>query len=510
MQVILTFDVGTTAMKCCAFDENFLMLANQTTEYTLSTPAENCVEMNPEVYWQCLCSSTRAILHAGIRAADICAVGISTQGETMLALDREGHPLLPAVVWLDSRAQQQSAQIEQALDLHQISRTTGLPELSGALPLAKLKWLLEESGVGSRVSNVLLLEDYLIYRLTGNLVGESSLLCSTGYLNIHSRTYEAEYLKLAGADAHLLPEILPPGSVAGSMTAEAARQTGLLSGTPVCCTAMDQTAGAVGAGNTTPGIVSETTGTCLTVAATTELPDFDLPAPLQYYTHVDGRYLALAYNPTAAIVMKWFKDQFLADSSACAASCLNVYAYMSSLAGAVPPGCDGLLMLPHLSGKSMPKACENLRGTFWGLSLQTTEGHFIRAIMEGVAFMLQECLDLFRQAGIQPAELRSMGGAARDKLWCSIKASATGCRVQTTSTQEATSLGAAILSARAVGMDRDLTALCRRAVRMAQSYLPDPALQEVYQAGYETYLRLDRLAQVFYSERHKQVSDAGA
>ena len=501
MQVILTFDVGTTAMKCCAFDENFRMLASQTTEYTLSTPVENRVEMNPEVYWQCLCSSTQAIMNAGIRAADVCAVGISTQGETMLALDREGQPLLPAVVWLDSRAQQQAAQLEQTLDLPQIYRTTGLPELSGALPLAKLKWLLDESGVGSRVAKVLLLEDYLIYLLTGELVGESSLLCSTGYLNIHSRTYEAEYLKQAGADIQLLPQILPPGSVAGRMTAEAARQTGLLPGTPVCCTAMDQTAGAVGAGNIAPGVVSETTGTCLSVVATTDRPDFDLTSPLQYYTHVDGRYLALAYNPTAAIVMKWFKDQFLTDSSACAASGQNVYDYMSSLAAAAPPGCDGLLMLPHLSGKSMPEAIENLRGTFWGLSLQTTEGHFIRAIMEGVSFMLRECLDLFRQAGIQPAELRSMGGAARDKLWCAIKASVTGCRVQTTGTQEATSLGAAILSARAVGMGKDLDALCRRAVRMADCYAPEAALHTTYQAGYEAYLRLDRLARDFYKEK---------
>lgn len=500
MQAILTFDVGTTAMKCCVFDSSFQMVASRTTEYALCTPAADRVEVDPEIYWTCLCGSARAVLESGVRPADICAVGITTQGETMIALDHEGRPLLPVIVWLDSRAQKQAAELARALDLRQFYRTTGLPETGGALPLAKLKWLMEESGAGSRVSKVLLLEDYLIYRLTGALAGESSLLCSTGYLNIHTRTYETDYLKLAGADVGLLPEILPPGSVAGSVTQEAARQTGLLPGTPVCCTAMDQTAGAVGAGNIAPGVVSETTGTCLTVAATTDRPDFDLPAPLQYYTHVDGHYLALAYNPTAAIVMKWFKDQFLTDSRAWAESGQNVYEYMSSLAAAVPPGCDGLLMLPHLSGKSMPEACGNLRGAFLGLSLQTTRGHFVRAVMEGVAFMLQECLDLFRQAGIRPAELRSLGGAARDKLWCAIKASVTGCRVRTTGTQEATSLGAAILSARAVGMDRDLNALSRRAVRMADCYEPDPALRPVYEAGYEAYLRLDRLARTFYEE----------
>lgn len=498
MQVILTFDVGTTAMKCCAFNRDLHMLDSVTTEYNLNTPADHIVEVDPTIYWQCLCASTAALFSGALKPEDVAAVGVTTQGETTIVLDEAGAPIMPAIVWLDDRADNEAKALTEQIGNDRLYRTTGLPSLNGAVPLAKLKWIMDRPELKSRAHKILLLEDYLIYRLTGRFVTEHSLICSTGYYNITEACYEDAFLAMAGADKRLLPEVLPCGSAAGPVTEAASAETGLPAGTPVVCTAMDQTASAIGAGNIRPGTVSETTGTCLTVVATTEKPDFNIAVPLQYYTHYDGKFLALAYNPTAAIIMKWFKEQFISDTEACRTSGLNPYTYMGQLAAAVPPGSDGLFHLPHFTGKAMPQSCPDMRGCFFGLGLGATKGHFIRAIMEGVSYMLRENLDVFRDAGISVTQIRSLGGGSRDKLWCAIKSSVTGCELLTCDNEESTSLGAGILAAQAIGWG-DVPSLCAKAVELKDSYVPTTADQAVYEKLYQDYLRLDSMAAKFYS-----------
>ena len=500
MEVILTFDVGTTAMKCCAFDRQFRMLGSVTTEYALNTPADHIVEVDPATYWNGLCQSTRQLFSGELNAADVVAVGITTQGETTIVLDENDQPILPAIVWLDDRAEAEAAALTAAITNDRLYRTTGLPEINGAAPIAKLKWIMDRPELKAKAKKILLLEDYLIYKLTGSFVTEHSLVCSTGYYNIIDRRYETAFLALAGAPLEIMPEVLPCGSVAGGVTEGSAAETGLPAGTPVVCTAMDQTASAIGAGNITPGTVSETTGTCLTVVATTEKPDFTTPVPLQYYTHYDGSFLALSFNPTAAIVMKWFKDNFIADTDGLREAAINPYTYMSRLAAEVAPGCDGLTLIPHFTGKVMPSSAPAMRGCFMGVGLGTTKGHFIRAIMEGVSYMLQENLDSLRAAGIDVSQIRSLGGGARDTLWCAIKASVTGCELLTTANEESTSLGAAILAARAVGWGETVAELCAAAVETSRSYLPNAEEHEIYQKLYRDYLRLDAMTAAFCAE----------
>lgn len=195
---------------------------------------------------------------------------------------------------------------------------------------------------------------------------------------------------------------------------------------------------------------------------------------------------------TAAIIMKWFKDEFIAATDECKSSPLNAYDYMSQLAATVAPGCEGLTMLPHFAGKAMPNFCPNVRGCFYGVSLSSKKAHFIRAIMEGVSYMLRENLESFEKAGISLAQIRSLGGGARDTVWSGIKASVTGKTLVTTQVQESTSLGAALLSAKAMGMVQDIPTAARQIVQLGNSFMPDPAEQTIYDALYQKYLLLDR------------------
>ncbi len=491
MDIILTFDVGTTSMKCCAFDTDFNLIDSSTAEYALDTRGEHIVEADPLIYWDGMCKSIKKLFSGNVSKENVVACGITTQGETSIVLDRHGDPLRPAIVWLDDRAESEAAFLSENISAEKFYKTTGMPEIGGALPLAKLKMVLSDKNTGGKVSKVLLLEDYLVYKLTGVISTEHSLICSTGYYNITARRYCDEFLNLAGASADLLPEVMPCGSIAGTVTDSAARDTSLPAGIPVVLTAMDQTSSAIGAGNIESGIVTETTGTCLTVAATADKPDFNTGVALQYYTHYNGKYLALAYNATAAIIMKWFKDEFIAATDGCRNSSLNAYDYMSSLASEIAPGSDGLIMLPHFAGKAMPDFCPDVRGCFYGVSINTKKGHFIRAIMEGVSYMLRENLESFKKAGIAIHEIRSLGGGARDAEWSKIKASVTGSTLITTDNKESTSLGAAILCANALGLG-EVPILVMRAVKLKDSYTPNVKDAEIYGKLYEKYLKLDR------------------
>lgn len=246
MELILTLDVGTTSVKACLFDRRLRQTALTSREYALRTHGV-CAEAEPQIY---LDAAAQCILSLPAEArARVCAVALTTQGETLICVDRQGRALRPAIVWLDSRAEAQAARLAAVLDRQRFYERTGLPELSGALPLAKLLWLRErEPEIWARTDKFLLLEDYLMLWLTGRAVTEKSLLTSTGYFDLQSDDYWDEALALAELDRTRLPQALACGSVVGPVLPELAETLGLPASACVVTGAMDQTAAALAAG----------------------------------------------------------------------------------------------------------------------------------------------------------------------------------------------------------------------------------------------------------------------
>jgi xylulokinase len=478
MAAILTFDVGTTSVKTCLFDERFRLLQSASEEYKLLTPAPGIVEMDPGRYYEALCRGARGAMDA-CPGADVAVLAITTQGETLIPVDRDGEALGNAIVWLDARAEAQAQKLKQALPADGFYRTTGLPEINGAMPLAKLMHLREEApSLYQRAARFLLLEDYLIARLTGRQVSEPSLLSSTGYYDITKNRYDRGILEAAGLDGGKLPEMTGCGSLAGKLTARAAADTGLKQGTPVAATAMDQISGMIGAGNVREGVVTETTGTCLTVATTLDAPDFGHPARPCLYRHFDDAFACLTYSPTAAIVLKWFRGEFLPDLG---------YPALDGMAANVPPGSDGVLLLPDFAGRVAPEPDASARGAFLGLGLNATRAHLTRAILEGVAFMLRENIECLARLGVVPGHVRALGGGARSALWSQIKADVTGLPVRTMEAEETASLGAAVLGAVAAGIHPDVRSACDRFVAPRAEFAPNPQNRSVYGEGYARY-----------------------
>jgi sugar (pentulose or hexulose) kinase len=484
MAFLLSIDAGTTSVKVILFDDSGQMVGSSLHEYELFTPAEDRVELPTQVYWRSAVAGIGEVLgQSGVVPEEILAVGVTSQGETLIPVGEEGQPLSNAIVWLDNRAEIEARVVASSFNLDRFYEVTGLPEIIPTWPACKILWLrTHEPETFAQVRRFLLVEDYLLYKLSGRYVTEGGICTSTGYFDIRTGAWWGEMLDLIGVKPEQLPKLVGSGEVIGPLTEGVSRETGLTTRTTVVSGSMDQITGAIGAGNTAPGIVSETTGTALVLAATVNRPTYDPQKRLPCYYHArPGKYLLLPYCQTAGMAFRWFRDQFGQGQS---------YDELADKACEVNPGSDGLVMLAHLTGSTSPHFNPNAKGVFYGITLQHTQAHFARAILESVAFMLRENVELLKELGLGIDELVSLGGGARSNPWLQIKADVTGLPLRTTECEEATSLGVAILAAVALDLYPDVKTACEQMVRIGARIEPATEYRAVYDTAYDKYLRL--------------------
>jgi xylulokinase len=494
MVYLLGIDAGTTAFKAVLFDQNGKEIATAAHEYELNYHGADRVELDAEKYWEACKMVIRIILSKWPgQVADIKALAIASQGETLIPVDREGRPLRQAIVWLDNRAGHAAGTLKAEFGVDHAFKITGQPDIVPTWPAAKILWIREnEPDVFKKAHKYLLLEDYLIFRLTHEFVAEGSLLSSTLMFDIHHGQWWDEMLKFIGISAGQLPEIRNSGQIVSELTDQAAQETGLSKSTLVVTGALDQAASTIGAGNTGFGLMTESTGSTLAICANISQPVFDPQRRIPCHFHaIPGAYFLLPWCQTAGMVYKWFRNEFyhnLKDLHNSDVSAL--YPFMDEDAARIPPGCDGLLMLPHLAGAFTPESNPQARGVYFGISLQTTRAHFIRAILESVAFMLKRNIGLLEELGTPVTEIRSIGGGAKSLLWNQIKADVCQKPVVTVQTAETTSLGAAMLAGWALKIHVNLEAAAAKMIHLPGRTEPNPHLAAIYTTGYEKYIHL--------------------
>jgi xylulokinase len=494
MDYLLGIDAGTTSFKAVLFDLNGNELVSAIYEYELNYPGADRVELEAEQYWHaCQAVIRQVLLRWKGKVSDIRALAIASQGETLIALDRQGKPLRPAIVWLDNRAREEAQTIKAEFGAEPAFKITGQPDIVPTWPAAKVLWLRHhEPRVFQQVSRFLLLEDYLIYKLTSQFVAEGSLLSSSLYFNIHDGQWWSEMLDFIGISPELLPAIRGSGQVIGELTDAAAHETGLAKETLVVTGALDQAASAIGAGNIGQKMITETTGSVLALCANIPQPTFDPRQRIPCHYHaIPGSYFLLPWCQTAGMVYKWFRNEFyLPHHSSHTVDASALFQQMDREAGQVAPGSDGVIMLPHLAGAFTPESNPSARGVFFGLSLSTGRGHLARAILEAVAFMLKRNINLLEELGTSVQEIRSLGGGSKSGLWNQIKADVCQKPVVTVRSSETTSLGAAMLAAVALRLFDSLEQAAEKMCQPGQHFQPNPANEAVYSAAYEKYIRL--------------------
>jgi xylulokinase len=504
MEYLLAIDAGTTSVKAGLFSPDGQCWGVSRVEYQLDTPAADRAELNPETYWQACLKAVRAVLTtSAVDPRQVRAVAVSSQGETTITLDAHGQPVYPAMVWLDNRAVEQAAFLSAQFGSQAYARA-GIPEVVPTWSACKIMWLRQnEPEAFARAAKFVLVQDYLIYRLTGRFVTDGSISCTTLYYDLNLNAWWPEVLGAVGIHEEQLPELVQPGSDVGGLTDEAARLIGLTRATRVVTGGMDQSVGAIGAGNIQPGCISETTGAALAIQATISDPKIDPNRVVPVYYHsTPGKYLFVPVCPTAGMAFKWFRDAFFADEIKLAAvQGADAYDLLTHMAQDVPAGSDGLVMLPHLMGAFSPEPNQAARGSFTGFTLRHTRGHFVRALLEGVGFMLMRNLEMIERTGIPIREIRSTGGGARSGLWNQIKADICGRPVVTLANEETGLLGDAILAGVSIGIFPSIQAGCDAMVAVKDRILPDENAG-AYAAAYRRYCDLDRLLSDYYKRSY--------
>ncbi len=504
MEILLAIDAGTTSVKAGLFSPDGRCLGVGRQEYQLETPAADRAQLDPEVYWQACMKTVRAALdQAGIQPEQVKAVAVSGQGETTITLDANGKVIYPALVWLDNRATEQAAFLAKRFG-EEVYARTGIPEIVATWPACKILWLRQnEPEIFAHADKFLLVQDYLIYRLTGRIVTDGSISCTTLNYDLTKNTWWTDIQDAIGIRTGQLPEIVQPGTSVGMLTAEAAHLLGLTTGTCVVTGGMDQSVGAIGAGNFKPGTVSETTGAALAIQATISDPMIDQSKVVPVYYHsVPGQYLFVPVCPTAGMAFKWLRDAFFQDElQAAETDKADAYDRLTELAASVSPGADGLIMLPHLMGAFSPEPNQQARGSFTGFTLSHTRAHFVRALLEGVAFMLRRNLETIERTGIQVREIRSTGGGARSRLWNQIKADVCNRPVVTLVNEETGLLGDAILAGVASGVFASIEDGCNAMVKVKESILPGVQV-DAYAEPYRRYCELDRQLFDYYKQAY--------
>jgi len=492
MQYLMAIDAGTTSVKTSLFDLTGHAVACRVCEYQLDKPSPDFVEVDPEVYWSAASDAIAAVLRdAAVSCYDVAAVGVTSQGETLIVLDKDGRPLRKAIVWLDNRAVAEAAEIASRFRREEVYRVTGQQEIVPTWTAAKILWLRHnEPEKFARAAKFLLVEDYLVYRLTGNFVTDHALCPSTLYYDLVNGGWWSEMLEFLEITPSQLPELKYSGEIAGTVVAGA----GLSRHTVVTVAPIDQVAAAAGAGNIASGMVTETTGSAMAVCATLGTPAYDEKMQIGLYRHaLPGAYVMMPWNPTAGMVLRWFRDELGAGED---------YAGLSHLAEQVSPGSDGLILLPHLGGAFCPDAEPNARGVFYGISLAHRRGHFVRAIFESVAFLLRHNLDTLARAGLSCQSVCCLGGAARNPLWLQIKADVMNKPVTVPAGEEATCLGTAMLAGVGAGLFASLPEAVAQMVRIEKCFEPIHDNVAKYESVYHNYRQINQLLMPTFGGHH--------
>lgn len=506
MGLLLAIDAGTTSVKAGLFSSDGRCLGAGRQEYQIETPAADRAQLDPEVYWQaCVKTVREALRQSEVRPEQVMALAVSSQGETTITLDAKGRVIYPALVWLDNRASAQAAFLAEKFGKEVYSRT-GIPEIGPTWSACKILWIRQnEPEVFSRADKFLLVQDYLIYRLTGRIVTDGSVSCTTLNYDLVKNTWWTDVQDAIGIRTEQLPEIVQPGTDVGALSPEAAVLLGLSTKTSVVTGGMDQAVGAIGAGNFKPGKVSESTGAALAIQATITDPMIDRSKMVPVYSHsVPGQYLFVPVCPTAGMAFKWLRDSFFQDEMKKADDeKTDAYDRLTELAQPVPAGSDGLIMLPHLMGAFSPEPNLSARGSFTGFTLSHTRGHFVRALLEGVAFLLKRNLETIEHTGMAIPEIRSTGGGARSRLWNQIKANVCNRPIVTLANEETALLGDAILAGVAAGVFQSIEEGCNAMVVVKESIQPDSGSLD-YVKPYRLYCELDQRLDDYFRRSYSQ------
>ena len=480
-EYILGIDIGTSACKIAVFDKSGEIIATETGAYKVYYPKEGFVEQKPFEWWTVICDTVKSVITRGnINPGDIKAVGIDGQSWSAIMLDKNGEIIFDNPIWMDTRSAEICEELKRSIGEKAIFDVCGNP-VAPTYTSPKLIWFKRNyPEIYNKTHKVLQSNSYIVYKLTGQISQDLSQCYGFHFFDMRKRQWNIELAKEMGIDINLLPDISNCHDIVGEVTGEAANLTGLLEGTPVVAGGLDAACGTLGAGVIDDGQTQEQGGQSGGMSICLE--KYKSHEKLIMCSHVvPDRWLLQGGTVGGGGSFKWLKENFFKDIN---------FAEMDTLAASTPCGADGLVFLPYMAGERSPIWDAKAKGVFYGIDYSKNRGHFIRAVMEGVAYSLLHNTKTAEEADSFINIMYSTGGSANSDVWTQIKSDVTNMPIGVPSSDTSTTLGAALLAGVAVGIYSDFHDAVKNSVSIKKTYNPNAENHEIYKKGYKIYLEI--------------------
>jgi xylulokinase len=481
MRAAIGADVGTTGARAVAVDERGGLIGAHTSTYPLLTPRPQWAEQDPREWWRAS-REVLATVATACRVAghEVVGVGLTGQMHGSVFLDAASDVIRPALLWNDQRTGAQCEEITERVGAERLVEVTGNPALTG-FQAPKVLWLRDEEPASfDRVATVLLPKDYVRHRLTGEFATDASDASGTLFLDLRTRTWSQEILGALGVPAEWLPRVYESPEHAGVVTTGVADDLGLSPRIPVAAGGGDNAAAAIGTAVTRDGVMSSSIGTSGVLFAHADRATVDPSGRIHAFAHsVPRRYCLLAVTLSAGGSLRWWRDQTGMGYDDLVAEATNV-----------PAGSEGLVFLPYLTGERTPHLDPLATGAFVGLTARHTRAHLTRALMEGVLYSLRDGIEIMRDLGVRPTDVRATGGGSSSRLWLQLQADVYGVPIRRVAIEEGAAYGAALLGHVAACTFADLDEATAKVRTRDEVTEPDPERMRIYDETYSVFRSL--------------------
>lgn len=485
MGYLLGIDLGTSSLKAMLISEDGVLAGLASRSYQFASPHSDYAEQDPQEWWEACIATVREVLaKSGISGDAVTALSFSGQMHGLVALDQNHQVVRPAILHCDARSAHQVEEIKSRFGTEGVQQLMMNPVYTGFL-LPSLLWIRDNEPENfQRIAYVMLPKDYLKFKMTGEVSTDYSDASATLAFDIRKNCWSREILNRTGLPLSMFPKCYGTTEVVGRVSSSAAQELGLSTGVLVVAGGGDQVMQGIGNGITRAGDACSNIGTSGQISFQTDEPVLNPALNTNTFCgHKPGRWFTMGAIMNAGLAYRWYNHLFgKVDLDA-----------MNEAIETVRPGSGGLLFLPYLNGERTPHLNPNISGAFMGLNLNTGRVEMARAVMEGVTYALNQCIEVCGQLGLTAETMIASGGATRSRPWLQIQADVFNIPLRVTDTEEHASLGAAIAAGVGAGIYQDIEEGCRSVVRY-RGPLIEPNLQahEIYKDYYGLFKEMYR------------------
>lgn len=490
MRLYIGIDLGTSAVKLLLMDEAGQVKNVVSREYPLEFPQPGWSQQNPEDWRKAVLEGIPDLL-TGFDPKTVAGIGCGGQMHGLVVLDRDDQVIRPAILWNDGRTARQVDYLNNVIGKERLSAWTANIAFAG-FTAPKILWMRENEPENfARIAKIMLPKDYVNYILTGVHACDDSDASGTLLLDVKNKRWSREMLDICGVRETQMPRLFESYQCIGTVKPDIARALGLGDNVKVAAGAGDNAAAAVGTGVVGDGGCNISLGTSGTVFISSENFGVDRHNALHAFAHADGGYHLMGCMLSAASCNKWLMEDIYKT---------NDYSAEQAPITEDRLGENHVFFLPYLMGERSPINDTNARGTFLGMTMDTTRADLTQAVLEGVAFAIRDSVEVARSLGIDIRSSKICGGGARSPLWKKMIANILNVELECLECEQGPGMGGAMLAMVACGAYETVQAACDAIVRVASRVTPEPELAARYEKRYRQFQKIYPACKQLFAE----------